>query len=225
MPRRALTTALLVLALLGGGALVTIAISWGIAALGDAVQLSWRWRQVSFTSDGIVHSGDFVGVAAGGRQGKPVAPPWHIALDVAKSAASGVRAAPGYWVSVEQELGGPRSINTSAFGWPRPALRTVVRNNPAAAPPGGFVTSASVVIVSRGFARTSGSLPLIPYWPGFLLNTLLFAAILAAPLTIIPIRRGLRARRGRCPRCGYELLGLPRCPECGRHARPASPPA
>jgi hypothetical protein len=29
------------------------------------------------------------------------------------------------------------------------------------------------------------------------------------------VRRGVRRRRGRCVRCGYELKGLAMCPECG----------
>ena len=63
-------------------------------------------------------------------------------------------------------------------------------------------------------------LPLRPIFPGFLLNTLFYAvvvgAILALPLTFIPLRRRLRARRGRCPKCNYDLAGLEGpCPECG----------
>ncbi len=36
------------------------------------------------------------------------------------------------------------------------------------------------------------------------------------------VRRRRAARRGRCPQCGYILLGLPenRCPECGRAFHP-----
>jgi hypothetical protein len=52
--------------------------------------------------------------------------------------------------------------------------------------------------------------------PGFLLNTLFYAAILALPLSFFPLRRRLRARRGRCPKCNYDLAGLAGpCPECG----------
>jgi hypothetical protein len=51
-------------------------------------------------------------------------------------------------------------------------------------------------------------------------NTLFYAAILVPPLlTFFPIRRRLRARRGRCPKCGYDLAGVADpaapCPECG----------
>jgi hypothetical protein len=62
-------------------------------------------------------------------------------------------------------------------------------------------------------------LPLTPIPRGFAINTLFYAAILALPLSFFPIRRRLRARRGRCPKCGYDLAGLANpaapCPECG----------
>ena len=64
-------------------------------------------------------------------------------------------------------------------------------------------------------------LPIAPIWTGFLFNTLfyaalLYAAILALPLSLVPLRRRLRARRGRCPKCNYDLAGLTGpCPECG----------
>ncbi|MDY7109254.1 MAG: hypothetical protein SYC29_11525, partial [Planctomycetota bacterium] len=62
-------------------------------------------------------------------------------------------------------------------------------------------------------------LPLRPMWPGFLINTLFYAAVL---WLLIPgpfmLRRLIRRRRGRCVKCGYDLRGaLPGagCPECG----------
>jgi len=60
-------------------------------------------------------------------------------------------------------------------------------------------------------------IPLTPIPAGFAINTLFYTAILALPLSVFPIRRHLRARRGRCPKCGYTLAGLGAapCPECG----------
>jgi hypothetical protein len=64
--------------------------------------------------------------------------------------------------------------------------------------------------------------PLMPMWPGFALNTLLYAWLLVMAQFIVfnwpfQLRRFVRRRRGRCPACGYDLrkdfdAG---CPECG----------
>ncbi len=63
------------------------------------------------------------------------------------------------------------------------------------------------------------ALPLLPLWPGFLLNTI-FHAILMFALIRTPrvVRRALRRRGGRCVGCGYDRDGLDggaACPECG----------
>jgi len=61
-------------------------------------------------------------------------------------------------------------------------------------------------------------IPLRPILPGFIINTLFYAAIWFAIL-FAPgmIRRALRRRRGRCVKCGYDLRGEINngCPECG----------
>ena len=64
----------------------------------------------------------------------------------------------------------------------------------------------------------SGALPLIPIWPGFLIDTLFYAAIwLGLFFGLTSAKRFIRTRRGRCPRCGYDLQGnlSAGCPECG----------
>ncbi len=79
------------------------------------------------------------------------------------------------------------------------------------------------VDTNRGFLITSfgksgePAVPLIPLWPGFLLNALIWGS----PVLLIPAARGLRRarrrRRGLCPRCAYDLKtgSLASCPECG----------
>ncbi|MFI4896321.1 MAG: hypothetical protein ACIARR_00675 [Phycisphaerales bacterium JB059] len=72
-----------------------------------------------------------------------------------------------------------------------------------------------------GYRSRDYAIPVRPVWPGFLINTLVYAGacwlLLAAPGGAV---RWRRARRGLCPACGYDLNGLPACPECG-----VSPPS
>ena len=61
-------------------------------------------------------------------------------------------------------------------------------------------------------------LPLLPIWPGFLINTLLGATVLwLAMLAPITLRRHIRRRRGHCLKCAYDLRGAEdeSLPECG----------
>jgi hypothetical protein len=61
------------------------------------------------------------------------------------------------------------------------------------------------------------ALPVIPIWPGFLIDTIFYAAIL---WLLIPgpfaLRRLIRLRRGLCPKCGYPMGESKTCSECGR---------
>lgn len=70
--------------------------------------------------------------------------------------------------------------------------------------------------ITRSPERTH--LPLMPVWPGFFVNSLLYSAIACALLCGPGMARRLRRRRrGWCISCGYDLAGLPKCPECGRN--------
>ncbi len=66
------------------------------------------------------------------------------------------------------------------------------------------------------------SLPVIPLWPGFAVNTLFYAA-LAWGLWQVPLalRRRSRRRKGLCTHCAYDRTGIATdapCPECGAKA-------
>ena len=60
-------------------------------------------------------------------------------------------------------------------------------------------------------------IPYRPIWPGFALNTLLYAAVLWIPFVPFVLRQVLRRRRRACLQCGYDLNHVPHegCPECG----------
>ncbi len=60
-------------------------------------------------------------------------------------------------------------------------------------------------------------LPLRPLWPGFAVNTLVFAAslwfLICGPFAL---RRHIRTKRGRCGKCGYPKGRSDVCSECGK---------
>ncbi len=85
------------------------------------------------------------------------------------------------------------------------------RRSPGRRPPGEHRDALCVLPTS------------VEWWP-----LLASIAVLGAPLgggllTLTALRAWQRARRGRCPRCGYDLAGLPcdaPCPECGKGEAP-----
>ena len=78
--------------------------------------------------------------------------------------------------------------------------------------------------LQRQFRKSSpiidDHLPYVPFLPGFAINTMFYSAILwllfALPFVL---RRRLRAKRGLCVKCAYDLRGRAMssdvCPECG----------
>lgn len=137
----------------------------------------------------------------------------------------------GFGVEREELMGVPSEQTSLAIpvrttirsGWPLAALVGSVLH-------AGPTWPAEPVPVEGAMLRLpSGSwegclVPLTILWPGFLLNTLMYAAILAT-LFLVPgrLRRTLRRRRGRCTHCNYDRRGLPAtdtlCPECGQPPR------
>ena len=118
-------------------------------------------------------------------------------------------------------------------GWPRCALRTVYECDPFGMRPDAVFEPGLEVpawLARPVYAPTLGSSasqfprPLLPLHPiplGFTLDTLFYAALLAALFLAPPrLRRFLRLRRGLCPACGYDLAGNTTgiCPECGAAA-------
>ena len=56
-----------------------------------------------------------------------------------------------------------------------------------------------------------------PIWTGVALNTLLYAVLLwLAILGPFALRRVIRVRRGRCPKCAYPMGEGAVCSECGK---------
>lgn len=65
---------------------------------------------------------------------------------------------------------------------------------------------------------TNRLIPLRPIWPGFVANWIVLTSSHYALFTFaLFVRDRFRQRRGLCPRCAYELVGMIEdgCPECG----------
>ncbi len=132
-----------------------------------------------------------------------------------------------------------------ARGWPLPAFRSkwlieCTRSTPGPLTTAGRAPFANVYHLHGGLelpliepmypARDSTlrALPLIPIWRGLLLDTLLFAAIIAiVHSSVRALRSHLRRRRGHCPRCNYDLLHNVEagCSECGWNRAQSVPPS
>jgi hypothetical protein len=120
----------------------------------------------------------------------------------------------------------------TAFGWPRVCLwhSATSRYNQATSSVTGGTLHGGLLV--RGEISVRGhdylALPLRPIWSGLAANTVLYAALWWLLLFIPGIARiRLRARRGACTACGYDLRatspGSP-CPECGSSQRGPTAP-
>ncbi len=122
------------------------------------------------------------------------------------------------------------SVHT--VGFPMRSMRfDVLREWAAYAWPG--VTDRSVSVWHQGLPLTihkpgpfgpmpeTRQLPLRPSWPGFAVDTLLFAVVAApAVLGAAWLARMRRTSAGLCAACCYPTTGLLICPECGRPVPP-----
>ena len=103
----------------------------------------------------------------------------------------------------------PISIDR-AWGWPMLAMRHQMQSqdwklrNPVIR--GGYIFQPLPLTV----------LPLTLIWPGFLVDSVFYAAALWAAIRgPIEVRRIVRRRRKLCPWCGYPIGASPVCTECG----------
>lgn len=234
MSRRSLTLAfvLLIIALAVGGA-VNVYVVYRLAR--DAYQTmgessmprwshgpgttAWYWRER--TAPGMQRI-DAIGsnqrVADGQRAADRVLPPaWTLMTD------------PPGADDIDQER------QELAIGWPYPALAgALVRSRQAFVPgrrgPGWTIIDGKEIPISDpqriAMMSMTGQIDLMPtrpIWGGFLLNTAFFALpvwvffLLVAGFIAFGPRRWWRRKRGRCPRCAYDLRRdfARGCPECG----------
>ena len=125
------------------------------------------------------------------------------------------------------------------YGWPLPAMWNFHRRMNGVTDVVGItiqrarssamrITDDEVRIErTRSGQRGSLLLPTRVYWPGFLIDTLCYAAAWCVLLVglragVMMTRRTIRKRRGQCMNCGYDLRGdrAGGCPECGWNREP-----
>lgn len=217
--RRVLTTAA---AILVGGALVNVAVAWGCAVAAVGRPNRTRAYHNPRETDPLVifvdeHIG-FESVCGCGRSGTFLARTPEDAHDYQRGA---------WWP--QNALNTITENYALAAGWPCLSLTAMCTTTWDTSKPevdDGIeyvLTLHTGVLVgddalSWGFEPSQLVVPFGPLWPGFLLNTLFYAAILAALFFASGrIRRTLRRRRGRCVTCNYDRRGTPDapCPECG----------
>jgi hypothetical protein len=200
----------MLLLLLAGGAIVNIAVAWGVwlvpqvagnpslvPGLGTA-ELQW-WQ---------AHAPD--GFATEPTTGLHYN--YHVGLRMTDMAF--------------EERGGPRvgglkrqSASRVRSGWPMSAVEGATWLDTQQPQP--RVTLQTLFIPPHGWPGPKGAIPYAPMPLGFTINTLFYAFILwllfVAPFAL---RRWRRIKRGLCVKCGYDLRGgrasdSSVCPECG----------
>jgi hypothetical protein len=215
MRRRLIQLGLLILA----GAIVNVAVAWGIGILHPAFEVrdgrtqtqllhgERHWQVWTLTGPGreYVMSSQILSANPTSRDdGLPSLPHWW----------RGERGAPMSW---------KQDRYAQATGWP--TLSMCVLFHPSIGPPWAWETSfvrgglcvSDVRTCRHPMYNTSRSLPLLLLWPGFAINTMFYAAIMwmlfAAPFAL---RRRRRIKRGLCPACAYPVGDSEVCTECGK---------
>jgi hypothetical protein len=205
---------LLALMLAIGGAIINIAVAWGCAlwandpshheAANDA-DVTREWPEaapLSWTDEALVVSNSN----------------WAI---TEITAVGGVRISTAVIARMYiLEAGIPwRALNRIVCQdeWAGESLDAVARHEPTTWKE-GMAVPERLDWLDRQFR---GVLPVLPIWPGFAINTIVYAGILwllfAAPFVV---RRRRRIKRGLCPTCAYPIGSSDLCTECGRPVSP-----
>lgn len=109
-----------------------------------------------------------------------------------------------------------------AWGFPIPCMRhDSAFKNPGWPDSYNDVDKKSLQGVTFTLGKSSpefpvGVIPIVPWWPGFILNTLLWSLFLAwITKTFQRARWFKRMQKGQCIKCKYQVGSLRTCPECG----------
>ncbi len=205
------------------GAIVNIAVAWGCAAwvdpyLGEHYQADVNERLWA------VEKGSGIGLLV-------VLSWWQGDWDTGKGKPPRVveNHLPTWAPPIPVDSTLAKTVDTSrtdiAAGWPYLACvgEATVRLAPNSLTKTLSVQVSGIKLSTFGPGAEYRLLPLKPLWPGFWLNTILYAVVTAALWLSIAegscrLHRILRRKRGLCIKCGYDLRGHSGgevCPECG----------
>ncbi len=103
------------------------------------------------------------------------------------------------------------------LGWPMLSMRWEAISLSQSVTPGSRWYRWAWVTPMRWTQHERVVLPLLPIWPGFAVNTVFYAALLAVLFySPFALRRFIRVRRGLCPACAYPRGQADVCSECGK---------
>lgn len=210
--RRWKRTAAVALLLLVGGAVVNVAVAWGIAVFVGTVAINpGKWRVIP-KDEALAY---WISEAPAEwhenlRHHGSAAHKWAFGREVVIVGADDPSSVLSPLSSASQRAW---SITHFSSGWPALSMhaRTHRLRN------GNTISNSTIVgwpLVRNG--REIGTLPTRLRPAGFVLNTLFYATLLwllcVGPLAI---RRRRRAFRGLCAKCAYPVGVSPVCTECG----------
>lgn len=130
------------------------------------------------------------------------------------------------WVNLDnQQPGNIQVVTQFAVGWPLPSFTGWWRVNTT--PMLAQIRGMQDMIAPHRMWRfeltaslpggRAADFPLVPIWPGLIVNTLVLGAPALLLLFVTPVRRRRRRQKGKCPRCAYDLKHefATGCSECG----------
>ncbi len=208
------------------GAIINVAVAWGCAAWSDpptnrsSAELA---RTLGYWGE---HETDRILLEGLGWNGREETPYVEYILSAMASDAPGVvqRVIEEYPRAKDASSGcvfpTEEALETRA-GWPAFSLQGIVWDESPLGQPPQWRKYMVVRLANRpGLLRPNDGrwLPLRPIWPGFAVNTLIYATLgwllFGGPFQV---RRLIRHNRGLCTSCGYDLRHADHlvCPECG----------
>jgi len=196
------------------GAITTVAVAWGC-------MLAWRPDHVAFFEVAIDSNPAAQLLVAKWDYPEPL---------VVEELFSIGYTTPGWTEHYVEYAVGVSSFLVLQAGWPMRCLRGDYWGE--ADHPSGYVHAWMIPTTLRSVVGDSWRyFPLRPIWPGFVIDTLFYAAIWGGVFFgFTSAKRIIRTRRGRCPRCGYDLRGnlveqVSDLRGFGRLSKPPPPPA